>query len=82
MLQGMANQLNKELLTMQGHLNAFSISELSNKALMADIATKAKELTKERCSLDDFVVSGKSKNGKNACVQALEAQRPSARTPA
>ena len=47
-LQVMANQLNKELLTMQGHLNAFKKSKFTNKALMAEIAKKAKELTNEK----------------------------------
>jgi hypothetical protein len=75
MLQGMANQLNKELLTMQGHLNAFTKSKFTNKALMADIAKKVKELTKEKSALDEFVISGKSAKGKNPCMQALEARR-------
>jgi hypothetical protein len=71
----MAKQLNKELSTMQGHLNAFTESKFTNKALMADIAKKVKELTKEKSALDEFVISGKSAKGKNPCMQALEARR-------
>jgi cob(I)alamin adenosyltransferase len=75
----MANQLNKELLTMQGHLNAFAKSKFTNKALMADISKKVKELSKEKNALDEFVISGKSAKGKNACMRALEARRAAKR---
>jgi hypothetical protein len=75
----MANQLNKELLTMQGHPNAFTKSKFTNKALMTDISKKVKELSKEKNALDEFAIPGKSAKGKNACVRALEARRAAKR---
>jgi len=60
---------------MQGHPNAFTKSKFTNKALMAEIANKAKEPAKEKSTLDEFVVSGESAKGENACMQALEARR-------
>ena len=78
-MQAMANQLNKELLTMQGHLNAFTKSKFTNKSIMSEIAKNVKDLTKEKNLLDEFVISGKSAKGKNACLQALKARRAAKR---
>ena len=78
-MQAMANQLNKELLTMQGHLNAFTKSKFTNKSIMSEIAKNVKDLTKEKNLLDEFVKSGRSAKGKNTCMQALEARRAAKR---
>ena len=78
-MQAMANQLNKELLTMQGHLNAFTKSKFTNKSIMSEIAKNVKDLIKEKNLLDEFVISGKSAKGKNTCMQALEARRAAKR---
>ena len=78
-MQAMANQLNKELQTMQGHLNAFTKSKFTNKSITSEIAKNVKDLTKEKNLLDEFVISGKSAKGKNTCMQALEARRAAKR---